>query len=957
MRLLGMIVTAVFVFSSWVSAGTGIVVQANEKGSFEYVDDFSTPRFLQDTVSATVAVENWSPGMIAHQGPVRNREMVYRFIADGVVKTVDIRIEQGANEKNFGGQNYVYLSSNGLDWTLMASSKAQPSDKNGWQTSSFIITSDQAKSLIGQQEIWLRIVLDNISGMETNISNKLTKLAVKLTTEKTNISSADTRSEPRTAKIRQKSDFRAITLDVHDPIDVRSPYYFEQADGWLVDASSLPEDKNGLVVQQEFRGGEPPRLSLAMFAKLDQSVEALATRITIHCSKETTRKMNVVWDGEITRTVDTGEFFDQDRIVDIVIPGPVKAGVHELRFVPIDNNPVIIKQVSLSSEASLAWAKKPELPAEKPLTILSACYLPDRKPPIDSQVAEGRQVQLVGLTFSSLQQMYKRHAEFGALRINVRNTGKVPVRISQIELNSKPIEAWYVDFAKSAWDDRGVVWYRIHPQTLKPNQCGEIYVRFRQRLKGESAEVTIQTENAGKTAVQIPFTDPDILVDYVTTDATMKRLIAYVKPYSNVSKSQKITSAILDGEPLANAKIIDPEMTGGVAVITADLPHPLKVGDYHTFGVKTASNRQWNAEFRTLAFEFPRNSIYVPAERCREVHMNLLLWSMQPKELCDQYDVNTTTIINAIFNLHDRVTYVLGPDEPDAHDNQGGGYDRGLGYYGRSLAESHRLAMIERYAPARPWWVIMNGTTRPLNWCVYGQMADISSFDPYPVTFYGADHAYVRESLLYARMTGAPRRMIACLETYGWSKGQGVPSNARGPSCEEYRQNVTQAIGSGAKGLTSWVYPERFGGWENRKDFAAAITDMNRIIEHIESELLIATPVDWARTDAGLVKTGTDGNEKWNKERVWAGALLAGHDAIIVAVANHIPANKAHPPKIEPATSVNVTVDLPSHLTQVTAGEVTPDGLVDYPCQIHEGKAILNLKTITDGRIFIFRKR
>ncbi|MBN2308525.1 MAG: hypothetical protein JXR94_06110, partial [Candidatus Hydrogenedentes bacterium] len=234
----------------------------------------------------------------------------------------------------------------------------------------------------------------------------------------------------------------------------------------------------------------------------------------------------------------------------------------------------------------------------------------------------------------------------------------------------------------------------------------------------------------------------------------------------------------------------------------------------------------------------------------------------------------------------------------------------------------------------------------------------VNGFDPYPVTYYGADHAMVRESLSYSRLCCTPKPMYAILEAYGWSGGQGVPNKARGPLPAEYRQNVVQALGAGMKGLTSWVYSAIAGGWQ--LDEGAGVRDeivkTNQLLEHIEDDLLIGTPADLAQSDAGTVPTGVVGQEEWPKDRVWVGCLLCGPDALVVAAANHIPASKPEPPAIQPAENVTITVRLPDFLDRVDAYEVTENGLAPHPCAISEGNAVIPLDTIESGRVFLLRR-
>ena len=272
------------------------------------------------------------------------------------------------------------------------------------------------------------------------------------------------------------------------------------------------------------------------------------------------------------------------------------------------------------------------------------------------------------------------------------------------------------------------------------------------------------------------------------------------------------------------------------------------------------------------------------------------------------------------------------------------------------MAHSGWQELIERFAPQAASWIIMNGTVRPLNWCVYGQFADICCFDPYPINFYSADHAYVRESLEFARFCGRPNRMVACLEAFGWRKGQGVPKRARGPSPAEWRQNVVQAIGCGMKGLTSWVYSASAGGWQLNEETRKEVAATNALIEHLERDLLLGTPINLATCDAGTVPTGVVGNEAWPKERVWVGALLCGPDTLVVAAANHIPASKPDPPTIEPARQVTITVQLPDYLPAVKAFEAEPGSERPFPCVVAHGRAVLRVPSIESGRVFVLRR-
>ena len=100
------------------------------------------------------------------------------------------------------------------------------------------------------------------------------------------------------------------------------------------------------------------------------------------------------------------------------------------------------------------------------------------------------------------------------MRLVFRNSGSAPLRIAnRIYLNGRPMEDAYVDFVESPWDARGVVWYRVHPLTLEPGQCGQAYIRFRRRPEGDHAEVALFLESGDKVTATIPYRKPGVTVD------------------------------------------------------------------------------------------------------------------------------------------------------------------------------------------------------------------------------------------------------------------------------------------------------------------------------------------------------------------------------------------------------------------------------------------------------------
>ncbi|MCP4644646.1 MAG: hypothetical protein GY851_29655 [bacterium] len=941
-------------------AEQGIAITPDENGAFVFEEDFTTPRFLEDAFLDNLGADQWREGAVTNMGPGRNRTITYRFHGEAAITSLDVSIAQRSNARSLGGRTTLLASTNGLDWSPVDRSTDKEADANHFQTAPLILNGKTAEPFGGGREVWVRVVMDNYSGLKTAESSALYCVKVALTTAPdASDSGSDTSLETRWADLKAASNWRTVSMEWCEGVTESAPHYLEDVDGWLLPASDLspPEAECGLPISRKYSTADRRCLSMAVFVNTDDSAQPIMARITFRARRDSHRESSVLWDNQPVATFDAASYFDQDRAVYVDLPGSRAAGVHELRLTGRDGNrSAWIRRVEVCGPGVIGWAEKPPLPQGGPLRLVSAYYMPDPPPPADSQVVEGRQPKKRGVSFAGLQRMYAEHSEFGALRIVVVNDGPKPVRIADpVLLNGQPVEDSYVDFKTSAWDAPGVVWYRVRPRTLAPGQAGQVYIRFRRRPSGDAAKVTLTCENAPACEAVVPYTAPAAVIDYVTTGKTDDTLFIYAR-VSPEQSGTKLAGVTLDGVPLPDARIYGADFPGGLALAVAKLPRPLEQGAYHVAGIDLGDDGTVAAQFRVLPFMFARSSIHVPTEVARDMHMNLLTWVRRPLEACQEYDIDTTAHHGDVMNLHERMPIIFAPDEPDAKDNRGGGYDKGLGWHVRTLAESGWQELVERSDHPVASWMNMDGTVRPLNWAVYGQYGDVNGFDPYPVTYYGGDHAFVRESLSHCRNLGAPTRLYAILEAYGWSRGQGVPSKVRGPIPAEYRQNVVQAIGTGMKGLSSWVYSAIAGGWQLNDPLRDEITASNRLLESIEDLLLIGTPIDCVECDAGTVRTGVIDNEQWPKDRVWAGALLCGPDALVVTVANHIPAQSPEPPDIEPARDLRVRVALPSYMGEaVTAWEATPDGLSPVPSQLSAGRITIPVEVLESGKVYVLR--
>ena len=956
-----------------VAGGQGVPMEPDENGVFEYSDDFTTPRFLLDVVHDLPPPENWESGHVLNRGP-GTTTLTYRFHGDRAIKAVKIEANQRGNNALLGGYNLMHVGVNGLDWIPAGDGRKLEADSNNWESGVLTLPNEAEQQLLGATELWIRVEMRNRSGLKTAPSNFLSQLDVRVELgDEVEAADAQAALRARWGELRRDSGWSSISLDPADGENA-APHYYEDSDGWLMarddDPVLVADETDGFPVHRAYINEYVQKwpLALGAFVKTAGATGPLMARITVDGGPDTCRNLRILWNGEEIASLDTAQGTTAGRTFYVETPGAPADAVHELRIAGGDWDPVLIKGVVIAGPSDIAWTEKPAMPAGGSIEVLSAYYMPDPKGPPDSQAVEGRHdKKKVGLIFKPMQRLYEEHADFGGVGGVVRNNSDVPVRIDRpVLLNGKPVSASFVDWTDSAWDARGVVWYRVRPRWLEPGDCSQAYIRFRRRPEGESAKVTIPLVAGKGVEAEIPYQDPGAFIDYVTTDEKRQKLYVYLRRSPGKDPGTP-TGLRLNGKPLKKVKVYGDDFPGEVALLVAKLKQPLESMSYNIVGVDREGGDPIDAQFRVLHWFFPRTSIHIPPQLCAEMNMNMRMWTDPGFEECDQYDIVTATGEEQLWNVHDRTWYIMGVDEPDAHDGKyardiglesNERYARALGFQARRKTLGEWTTLTYRFAPKAAPWIVVNGTTRPLNWGVYGQVADISCYDPYPVTYFRADHAFVRESLTMARLGGVPNRMFGCMEAFGWKEGAaGTPEGVgRGPTPEEWRQNLVQAIGTGIKGLTSWVYVEQAGGWQMYEPTRTEMAKVNKLIEHIEDDLLLGTPIDLAESDAGTVMTGVIHEENWPKERVWAGTVLCGPDTIVVTAANHIPAVRPEDPEIEPAEDVTITVQLPDYLRKVKAFEATEDGITPYDVEVQGGAAKLKLESIMSGRVFVLRR-
>jgi len=198
-KALGMLSFGLLVLSLAVAEEPGIVIEPDDSGGFVFEDDFTTPCLLAEAFLENTGAEIWEQGALVTSGPNRNRSVTYRFHGTRSISAMDVTVKHRTNGKNLGGRTTLLLSANGLDWVTASTSGAQEPDSNGWLNQPLSVPGETARAFAGKTELWVRIILDNYSGLKTGTSNLVESLRVAFTLGSEAATQADPQSELRSA--------------------------------------------------------------------------------------------------------------------------------------------------------------------------------------------------------------------------------------------------------------------------------------------------------------------------------------------------------------------------------------------------------------------------------------------------------------------------------------------------------------------------------------------------------------------------------------------------------------------------------------------------------------------------------------------------------------------------------------------------------------------------------------
>lgn len=519
------------------------------------------------------------------------------------------------------------------------------------------------------------------------------------------------------------------------------------------------------------------------------------------------------------------------------------------------------------------------------------------------------------------------------------------------------------------------VWWKADPFEIPPQGSAEIVIRLRRVPQVEKIAISVSTDKAAPIVGHIDIKAKSPQIVSIGFSPACDRAYLYLKhPDRNaVPKSVRI-----DGHDVSGGTRIasDPSQTITPAVVKLD--QPIKQGAFHLFevGYQDGSSARSSIRVDWPDFVYGMWGGFAFEEECKDLNADGAryiedLRSHNINTIMSQFGGNVRAYVRsetgqAMCAKHDirimdhnpgmfpNQRYVFLHDEPDAKDIKAERLplDKRLGTRGQWLVGLGRE--FRSKVPDQLQVLNIDNTFKPENWYMYAQLPDLPCADPYYQeqmhSVYKVDPgslpAYVKPTYVYAagaiyQSACAPKPMHLILHTCRFEEGDDV---FRAPTPEEKRVELYYSLAAGARGISFWWYTPtgRFKGLGND---ASDLRTLFAEIGLVGGEFRTAEPV--------LARACPTPMDLRTSPMLWARALLAGSDSLVLVIANDNIASDRWGTTIRPLLNARVSLRPPAWLKVQDAFEVSPTGILDVDTQTHDGSLTVNLGRVNVTRLVV----
>jgi len=484
-------------------------------------------------------------------------------------------------------------------------------------------------------------------------------------------------------------------------------------------------------------------------------------------------------------------------------------------------------------------------------------------------------------------------------------------------------------------------WWMMEPLTIQPGAQGEIVIRLKRSPKPAQLKIGIITDQ-GTINATVVMAKAQPQFGTIGFAADLKTVYLYPRHPQAGAKPVRI---LLDGKDVTASSTITTDKSLALSAIVVKLDQPIQLMTYHTFRVgypdgsaAQAGIRAWGHDMIYGMWSSPGGGgdsetalkSFIDDYALHNVNcvMPFVIGSERAYfdsdagwDYCESKGVGRMTMWPNKIRAE---TLLFAQDEPDATDAnfQDVPPTERLGGCGQWLVEWSR-ALRDR-APKTPVLLNIDNTYKPENWYMYHQLTDVPCIDPYYTEsqdyqdgdpYYYQFHTrptYVKAVATISESSCQPKPLHVILLSCRY---QSDTFKGRLPTPEEKRMEVYYSIGSGAKGISYWMFPTGLtDGTKEAKQLWDEIALMGSEVRTAGPVITSSCPVDLPTTTSKFL---------------WVKTLLSGNDTLAVVTVNENIACDRVGTVVRPCQNAQVSVKLPSWLDPKDAFVVTPEGVKD----------------------------
>jgi hypothetical protein len=580
------------------------------------------------------------------------------------------------------------------------------------------------------------------------------------------------------------------------------------------------------------------------------------------------------------------------------------------------------------------------------------------------------------------------------VKVFLKNTGSSAVAVTDAKLAgwslnqvlaervvseiNRPRSIYYANLSSSALQallNAGEpVWYKANPTTIPPGGVGQMVMRLRQRSLTLPIQVGVVTSEGTVTTNLMPDTTAPQLASVGFSSDRRKVYLHWRRPGGNAAP----VAVLLDGNDVTTSALSvgDPALEFGVTVLT--LGTPLANMSFHVYqGVFADGKRAtggvwtWVNPFlygtwaaRPTAPGEDAGKAWVNEAVARGV--NVVVMNINSDGLSDLMKTSSGrawmnsrgygVVKDQLWDATEILRMWFIRDEPDGADPNMPGLPAGLGHNPGVLA-MQAIARGEELRAKKsdvPVTVNIDGNLKPYNYWNWGQVPDVFMVDPYyqpelADAYWNNTYQiplYSKATMVYATartaaMAAEPNPLHVILYS---CKQQNPDTGAVWPFAPPGTKRIEAyyALAGGAKGMAYWWFklPDGLAYGD------AAANALWKEIGLLGNEIKTLQPLLVVSHPVSLPMSGSSG--------VWARALAAGHDSLILLIVNDNHANTSSGFSYTPIANATLTVTLPAWFAGAAqAFEVRPSGLYDVPATSLSGQLQLTLGTLNVTKLIV----